>query len=517
MKFLLVTAVICGALALTLGVPVPAANPDPAPEPAPQPKTDIELMKIPLDGDKELDVITLVNSEDQKINERNKRTIGILRELFPTISQILDQKIQMITSYLFRTIGPILLRSGLGLSGGTGGGNNNGGSSSGDDDDDFDFDDDDDSEDSGKDSGKPKVSISLPTFPPSDDTDDQATTGAPSLRLGDSDDRNEVRKRATVTAATATESANDRIDLLAGQFGEATSTGEPAADAAPTTAAPTTTSATESNLITTNENANTLEGLDLAGLSDTLNAIRVARATGEEKAASSNDQNAAESSANSSSLDELTLDSEGNDEDRNKRFLSFGGSSGGGGSGNFLFDIIRLVSGSSGTEQSDEKAHSPDDHDLGKGDGYTEGIPGPVTRLFVLANRGLSNLIQDLILPMLFEASSPALPTLPPLDISGTMTGISNEITNDTQAIANELQKEVAVLKTLAAPIDIGLAPGLQSLVSSGFGVIPPPEQPTTPTTVSDGKPDKLKEQSTPPPSQPDEPAPFSLTSIFGF
>uniref|UniRef100_A0AAG5DN96 Uncharacterized protein n=1 Tax=Anopheles atroparvus TaxID=41427 RepID=A0AAG5DN96_ANOAO len=244
MKLLLVTAVICSALALALGVPVPVANPDPAPvpaaqpEPAAQPKTDIELMKIPLDGDKELDVITLVNSDDQKINERNKRTIGILRELFPTISQI-----------------------------------------------------------------------------------------------------------------------------------------------------------------TTNENANTLETLDLAGLTDTLNAIRVARAASDEKAASSNDQNAAESSANSSSLDELTLDSEGNEEDRNKRFLSFGGSSGGGGgSGNFLFDIIRLVSGSSGTEQSDEKAHSPDDHDLGKGDGYTEGIPGPVTRLFVLANRGLSNLIQDLIL-----------------------------------------------------------------------------------------------------------------------
>uniref|UniRef100_A0A182MIV1 Uncharacterized protein n=1 Tax=Anopheles culicifacies TaxID=139723 RepID=A0A182MIV1_9DIPT len=52
MKFLLVTAVICSALALTLGVPVPSANPDPAPEPAAQPKTDIELMKIPLDGDK---------------------------------------------------------------------------------------------------------------------------------------------------------------------------------------------------------------------------------------------------------------------------------------------------------------------------------------------------------------------------------------------------------------------------------------------------------------------------------
>lgn len=57
------------------------------------------------------------------------------------------------------------------------------------------------------------------------------------------------------------------------------------------------------------------------------------------------------------------------------------------------------MSGSSGTEQQDEKANAPDSStDVGKGDGYTEGIPGPVTRLFVLANRGLSNLIQDLIL-----------------------------------------------------------------------------------------------------------------------
>uniref|UniRef100_A0A182MZY2 Uncharacterized protein n=1 Tax=Anopheles dirus TaxID=7168 RepID=A0A182MZY2_9DIPT len=346
MKFLLATAVICGVLALTVGVPVPAANPDPAPEPAAGPKTDIELMKIPLDGDKELDVITLVNSEDQKINERNKRTIGILRELFPTISQILDQKIQMITSYLFRTIGPILLRSGLGLSGGGGGaGGSSDRGSSADDDDDFDFDDDDDS-DSGKDAAKPKVSISLPTFPPTSDDDDDgsstaassradgaATTGAPSLRLGDDDDRNEVRKRGAAAAA------NERIDLLAaGPF---------------TTDVAATTGATETNLITTNENANTLETLDLAGLSDTLNAIRVARAA-EEKAATSNDQSAAESSANSSSLDELTLDSEGNDEDRNKRFLSFGGSSGGGGgSGNFLFDIIRVSTGWAESVQDD--------------------------------------------------------------------------------------------------------------------------------------------------------------------
>lgn len=57
------------------------------------------------------------------------------------------------------------------------------------------------------------------------------------------------------------------------------------------------------------------------------------------------------------------------------------------------------MSGSSGTEQTDERANGEEsDTDVGKGDGYTEGIPGPVTRLFVLANRGLSNLIQDLIL-----------------------------------------------------------------------------------------------------------------------
>lgn len=64
-----------------------------------------------------------------------------------------------------------------------------------------------------------------------------------------------------------------------------------------------------------------------------------------------------------------------------------------------LFVCLQLVSGSSGTEQTDEKANGAEgETDVGKGDGYTEGIPGPVTRLFVLANRGLSNLIQDLIL-----------------------------------------------------------------------------------------------------------------------
>ncbi|XP_072386197.1 uncharacterized protein [Diabrotica undecimpunctata] len=91
------------------------------------------------------------------------------------------------------------------------------------------------------------------------------------------------------------------------------------------------------------------------------------------------------------------------DQDRNKRFLPFGGGSSSGGSGNFLFDIIRLVAGSGATEESDEKANSPDGVD-GEGNQksadhqYSEGIPGPITRLLVIANRGVANLIQDLIL-----------------------------------------------------------------------------------------------------------------------
>ncbi|XP_017055662.1 keratin, type I cytoskeletal 10 isoform X2 [Drosophila ficusphila] len=160
------------------------------------------------------------------------------------------------------------------------------------------------------------------------------------------------------------------------------------------------------------------------------------------KALSTNDLQLSESK--SPAIDELTLDSaeETADlDDRNKsnlfkRFLSFGGaglaggSSGGGaggaasgnalgagGSGNFLLDVVRLFSGSVQTQQGDEAANSvggsasssSSSGSLGgegdaegdstrNADGYTEGIPGPVTRLVVLANRGLANLVQDLIL-----------------------------------------------------------------------------------------------------------------------
>ncbi|XP_032673491.1 uncharacterized protein LOC116845197 isoform X2 [Odontomachus brunneus] len=149
------------------------------------------------------------------------------------------------------------------------------------------------------------------------------------------------------------------------------------------------------------------------------------------------------------------------DENRNKRFLfGFGGGAGGAGSGNFLFDIIRqaadgaaraagtvyrVVAGTQslglglsasrdvGPAQAAPAAANPaggtggtpttgapstaapgagilpplvagsgSNQDQSGGAGRTEStqeaVPGPVTRFFVLANRGISNLIQDLIL-----------------------------------------------------------------------------------------------------------------------
>ncbi|OXU29755.1 hypothetical protein TSAR_014805 [Trichomalopsis sarcophagae] len=53
--------------------------------------------------------------------------------------------------------------------------------------------------------------------------------------------------------------------------------------------------------------------------------------------------------------------------------------------------VFELVAGS-GSSTSDPAAGAPTPGP------QTEAVPGPVTRLFVIANRGISNLIQDLIL-----------------------------------------------------------------------------------------------------------------------
>ncbi|XP_064074094.1 uncharacterized protein LOC113391439 isoform X3 [Vanessa tameamea] len=192
---------------------------------------------------------------------------------------------------------------------------------------------------------------------------------------------------------------------------------------------------------TLTQNAIADENQLLSGAESQQAEVRVA--FGGDQAASDDQQTAAQT--NSASIDEITLDdADDSEENRNKRFLNFGGSSsnsGGGGSGNFLFDIVRrpaevvaraagsafrlfagtdslnvgltashsatldpndvpqLVAGSSsGSSSGDAGAAEGEDNGGPKGDNLTEGVPGPITRLFIIANRGIANLIQDLIL-----------------------------------------------------------------------------------------------------------------------
>lgn len=73
---------------------------------------------------------------------------------------------------------------------------------------------------------------------------------------------------------------------------------------------------------------------------------------------------------------------------------------------------LQLIAGSGTTQERDEAENAPLDGSTSsagasvsvgggvesKDDGYQEGVPGPITRLFVIANRGIANLVQDLIL-----------------------------------------------------------------------------------------------------------------------
>ncbi|XP_046394613.1 glycine-rich protein 1-like isoform X2 [Ischnura elegans] len=180
---------------------------------------------------------------------------------------------------------------------------------------------------------------------------------------------------------------------------------------------------------------------NFAGSESRVNEVRVPFESSRYETEEEEDQAAAatgddEQSENAAAEDSAAAASDDN-ADRDKRFLFFGGNgdgsggSGGsaGGSGNFLFDIIRLITGSGSAEggSSDSSSSSGGDGGAYAGftasvgadggaagaaagagasapspsdpnDGYTSGIPGPLTRLFIIANRGISNLLQDLIL-----------------------------------------------------------------------------------------------------------------------
>ncbi|XP_039280403.1 uncharacterized protein LOC111044950 isoform X2 [Nilaparvata lugens] len=319
---------------------------------------------------------------------RDKRTIGFLRQLFPGLSQIVDRKIQMLTRLAFRLIGRLVLRGGAGGGGGTGT------ASSGD-------------------SGR-KVSITLPTYPPSvDDDEDEDESGDSTTTTAPDSDSTASTTEADSTTTQASDSENQ---VAESQVSE----------------------------------------------------VKVRKARDTAKVNNNSDQQTAATGDNDNDLDssDSAADSEGEgseDSPRNKRLLNFnlggGGSGSGGGSGNFLFDIIRrtadgaarmagtvyrvlagtddvglpvypplpsakqsarhlltgnqpnlLVAGSGTTQEKDEAENAPLEDgsvsasvdgsvDLtGKDDGYSAGVPGPLTRLFVIANRGIANLIQDLIL-----------------------------------------------------------------------------------------------------------------------
>ncbi|XP_073831959.1 uncharacterized protein isoform X2 [Musca autumnalis] len=293
---LLTLACVCSVFAFVSAVPLPASN------------QELDVLQIPLSNGKELDVLTLgANDQEQLIAERNKRTIGLLRELFPDLTK-------------------------------------NGA------------------------------------------TDTQIDLSAINKQLEET-----IRVARQVKEAEAAAAA-------AAVFQNAEQQQQPAQLPIPS---------------------------NQPKLEETIQLSFNNELTSNDKSKSiSNELQLSESK--SPAIDELSLDSNEDTadlDDRNKRFLQFGGAglaggassgsssgsaggAGGAGSGNFLFDIVRLFSGSVQTQTGDEAANSvssssssdSDSDSQRANDGYTEGIPGPVTRLVVLANRGLANLVQDLIL-----------------------------------------------------------------------------------------------------------------------
>ncbi|KAB0799750.1 hypothetical protein PPYR_07630 [Photinus pyralis] len=262
--------------------------------------------------------------------------IQTLRRLCPQLFQVIDNVIQNVTSQVFRVVGGALLRSG-GLGGGGGSGGSGGGG---------------------------RVSVVLPTFPPDEDEDDD-----------DDDDGDVPIINRTSSPAPNPLSALQEINEIDGEDKVVSNETDGTTTASPTTV------------------VNLDEMLTSPSIEVTRNVRKVREAASDRQAVAPGPDPAEDLS-----------DVEAEDSERNKRYLPFGGDGQGsaGGSGNFLFDLIRLVSGSGSSDDTEEKTASVggaveiDVSPKVNHDG--EGIPGPITRLLVVANRGIANLIQDLIL-----------------------------------------------------------------------------------------------------------------------
>ncbi|XP_044014339.1 keratin, type I cytoskeletal 10-like isoform X2 [Aphidius gifuensis] len=313
---------------------------------------------------KVLDRLVMVES-DNDTAQRSKRTIGILRQLFPQVSKMIEDKVNKIVGEVIKALGPAVLRGALGAqrnmkNKNDGGVRNNGGGSG------------------------ETVTVPLPSFDDDDDDEDEDLSITNDISTG---------KTTTTTATTTT--TNDS------KTGTEITTDDQSKTSSSTSSTSTTTTTTLApNINPETENQVQQEANNEAAGSEN-NEVRVQF-----------EDSANEALEPLAPLDDVEVSE---DDNRNKRFLSFGGNNGGGagggsgsggGSGNFLFDIIRLVagSGSAGTSSGGgggagaASASAGSDSQAKGSDATQEAVPGPVTRLLVIANRGISNLLQDLIL-----------------------------------------------------------------------------------------------------------------------
>ncbi|XP_012524058.1 uncharacterized protein LOC105829602 isoform X3 [Monomorium pharaonis] len=124
---------------------------------------------------------------DSEAALRSKRTIGILRQLFPEISQRIEEKVNSIIGEIIRVLGPVILRNVLGGGGGGGGAggdnapgverSNDGTSVEGKSP--FDDDEEEDTESSSS-SNSSRLLISLPTFPPDEEVESSSSSSTSS-------------------------------------------------------------------------------------------------------------------------------------------------------------------------------------------------------------------------------------------------------------------------------------------------------------------------------------------------
>ncbi|XP_049311046.1 uncharacterized protein LOC125778279 isoform X3 [Bactrocera dorsalis] len=96
---LAIAACLCSAaVVLVSAVPLPAGN------------QELDVLQIPLSDGKEIDVLTLgAKDQEQIIAERNKRTIGLLRELFPDITKTINEEVNRFVNRILQEVGPIIL------------------------------------------------------------------------------------------------------------------------------------------------------------------------------------------------------------------------------------------------------------------------------------------------------------------------------------------------------------------------------------------------------------------------